>query len=72
VLSPTFRRLIFADFIRCLAPEDRSYFRRSREAAFGCTLENYCADRERWMAEVRTVIASLEQTLSEQGFIGGT
>jgi glutathione S-transferase len=72
VLSPAIRRLISADFIWCLAPEDRPYFRRSREAAFGCTLEDYCADRARWMAKLRTVIAPLEQTLSEQGFIGGT
>ena len=30
-LGPAIRRLISADFIYCLAPEDRAYFRRSRE-----------------------------------------
>jgi hypothetical protein len=70
-LSPAIRRLISADFIYCLAPEDRAYFRRSREAQFGCTLEAYCADRERWLGEFETVIGPLEQTLSEQDCLSG-
>jgi glutathione S-transferase len=71
VLSPAIRRLISADFIYVLAPEDRPYFRRSREAQFGMTLEAYCASRERWMAEFELVIAPLAQTLSEQDYICG-
>lgn len=71
VLAPAIRRLIAADFIYCLAPEDRGYYRRSREAQFGCTLEAYCADRERWLAEFATIIAPLEQTLSEQWYFAG-
>jgi glutathione S-transferase len=70
-LSPAIRRLISADFIDCLAPEDRAYFRRSREAQFGCTLEAYCADRERWLGEFEAVVAPLEQTLSEQAYVSG-
>jgi glutathione S-transferase len=70
-LSPAIRRLISADFIYCLAPEDRAYFRRSREAQFGCTLEAYCAGRDRWLTELETVIGPLEQTLSEQDYISG-
>jgi glutathione S-transferase len=46
-LGTAVRRLIAADFVFCLDPEDRAYYRRSREAAFGCTLEEYCADRRR-------------------------
>ncbi len=70
-LGPAIRRLIAADFIRCLAPEDQPYFRRSREAQFGCTLEEYCADRARWLSEFETVIAPLEQTLADQAYICG-
>jgi glutathione S-transferase len=44
-LGVAVRRLIAADFVFCLDAEDRAYYRRSREAAFGCTLEEYCADR---------------------------
>jgi glutathione S-transferase len=70
-LSPVIRRLISADFIYCLAAEDRAYFRRSREAQFGCTLEEYCADRNRWLGELETVVAPLELTLSEQSYVAG-
>jgi glutathione S-transferase len=71
VIAAAVRRLIAADFIYCLAPEDRAYYRRSREAQFGCTLEAYCADRERWLAEFTATIAPLEQTLSEQAYLAG-
>jgi glutathione S-transferase len=71
VLGPAIRRLISSDFIYCLAPEDRPYFRRSREAQFGCTLEAYCANREHWLAEFETTIAPLEHTLSEQAWLAG-
>ncbi len=70
-LGAAIRRLIAADFIYCLAPEDRAYYRRSREAQFGCTLEAYCADRDRWLAEFAATIAPLEQTLSEQPYLAG-
>lgn len=71
VLAPAVRRLISADFIRCLAPEDHDYFRRSREAAFGCTLEEYCADRPRWVGEFAAVVDPLERTLAEQPYFSG-
>jgi glutathione S-transferase len=72
ILASAIRRLIAADFVYCLAPEDRAYYRQSREAQFGCTLEEYCAHRERWLGEFETTIAPLEQTLAEQPYIAGT
>jgi glutathione S-transferase len=71
VLGTAIRRLIAADFILCLDPGDRDYYCSSREAAFGCALEEYCADRPRWFAEFATVTAPLERTLSEQSYFGG-
>lgn len=71
VLGTAIRRLIAADFILCLDAGDRAYYRQSREAAFGCILEEYCADRPRWTAEFASVIAPLERTLSEQPYFGG-
>jgi glutathione S-transferase len=70
-LGAAIRRLIAADFITCLDPGDRAYYRSSREAAFGCTLEEHCADRPRWLAEFATVIAPLERTLAEQAYLTG-
>ena len=72
VLGTAVRRLIAADFILCLAPEDREYYRRSREAAFGCTLEEYCSDRSRWLEHFAAVTAPLERTLGEQPYFAGT
>ena len=70
-LGTAVRRLIAADFILCLDAGDRDYYRSSREAAFGCTLEAYCADRPRWLAEFAAVTAPLERTLSEQPYVTG-
>ena len=70
-LGAAIRRLIAADFILCLDPGDRAYYRSSREAAFGSTLEEYCADRPRWLAEFAAVIAPLERTLAEQAYFTG-
>jgi len=70
-LGTAVRRLIAADFVLCLDADDRAYYRRSREAAFGCTLEEYCADRPRWLAEFAAVTAPLEKTLAEQPYIAG-
>jgi glutathione S-transferase len=72
MLGAAIRRLIAADFILCLDPGDRAYYRSSREAAFGSTLEEYCADRPRWLAEFAAVIAPLERTLAEQTYLTGT
>ena len=71
-LGTAIRRLIAAEFILCLDAGDRAYYRSSREAAFGCSLEEYCADRPRWLAEFAAVTAPLERTLSEQPYLGGT
>jgi glutathione S-transferase len=70
-LGVAIRRLIAADFIRCLDPGDRDYYRRSREAAFGCTLADYCADRPRWLEHFAAVTAPLEQTLAGQPYVTG-
>jgi glutathione S-transferase len=70
-LGTAIRRLIAAEFILCLDAGDRAYYRSSREAVFGCSLEEYCADRPRWRAEFASVTAPLERTLSEQPYLGG-
>ena len=70
-LGTAIRRLIAADFIVCLDPGDRAYYRSSREAAFGCTLEAYCADRPRWLAEFATTVAPLDRTLAVQPYVCG-
>jgi glutathione S-transferase len=72
VLGSALRRQIYADFIWCIAPEDRAYFRRSREAMLGATLEEYSADRDQWLPAFIDACAPLERTLSEQPYLAGT
>jgi glutathione S-transferase len=70
-LNPPMRHLIYADFVWCLDEGDRDYFRTSRELDLGCTLEEACADRPRWLAALTGVLTSLERMLDEQPYIGG-
>jgi glutathione S-transferase len=72
VLARAMRPLVYADFIRCIDTGDRAYFRSSREAQLGMTLEQYSADRAAALAELHAACAVLERTLSEQPFLGGT
>jgi glutathione S-transferase len=71
VLGRAMRRQIYVDFIWCIDPGDRAYFRRSREAQLGMTLEQYCADRDAALADFIEACAPLERTLSEQKFVAG-
>jgi glutathione S-transferase len=70
-LNPLIRRLISADFIACLAPEDRPYFRSSREAAFGKTLEAAYAERPDVLPQFEAACLPLERQLGEQDFLSG-
>jgi glutathione S-transferase len=71
VLGRAMRRQIYVDFIRCIDPGDRAYFRRSRETQLGMTLEQYCADRDAALPDLLEACAPLERTLSEQPFLAG-
>jgi glutathione S-transferase len=71
VLAPIVRRLIYSDFIWCLAPGDRDYFRSSREKVLGQTLEAAGADRPRWQADFDAACVPLERHLSDSRFIAG-
>jgi glutathione S-transferase len=71
VLMPIIRRLISADFLEVLVPEDRPYFRASREAAFGQTLEAAAAARPELLAQLEVAWLPVERLLGEQEFIAG-
>lgn len=71
VLGRLMRCQIYADFIWCIDPLDRAYFRRSRESQLGMTLEAYCAERNQALPGFLEACAPLERTLSEQAFLAG-
>jgi glutathione S-transferase len=70
-LGPAMRRQIYADFIWCIDPGDRAYFRQSRESQLGTTLEAYSADRDAFLPALLEACAPLQRTLSEQNFLAG-
>jgi glutathione S-transferase len=71
VLHPGIGRLIMLDLFEHIDPKDRSYFRSSREARFGMTLEAFCADREAKLAAFRQSLTPLRATLQGQPYLGG-
>ena len=71
VLHPAIARFVALDIWNHLDPRDRDYFRRSREARFGMTLEAYCAGRETRLESFRQSLEPLRQTLAAQPFLGG-
>jgi len=64
-------RMIVRDILDRLDPEDREYFRASRERRLGKTLEEIQADREQRVEEFRTNLSPLRATLRAQPFLGG-
>jgi glutathione S-transferase len=71
VLQPGIARLIVADIVQILRPEDQRYFRRSRERAFGRSLEEVVADREQAVADWRTCLTPVRLVLKRQPWLGG-
>lgn len=52
-------------------PVDRPYFRESRQARFGCTLEALSADRAARLPAIREALSPLRRQLSTHPFLGG-
>lgn len=64
--------LIIADIHGQLPPEDQAYFRQSREARFGRTLEEIAAARDTQVESFRKSLDPIRLTLRTQPFLGGS
>lgn len=71
VLFPQILRQIAADLVLQLHPMDVEYFRRTREARLGMTLEAYSADREAQLPALHASLQPLRATVAGQAYIGG-
>jgi glutathione S-transferase len=71
VLQPGISRFVMLDVYNHLDSRDREYFRTSREARIGTSLEAYSADRDSRLAAFRQSLEPLRQTLAAQPFLGG-
>jgi glutathione S-transferase len=72
VMNPALFRMVGADIAAHVAEQDLDYFRRSREARIGTTLERYCADAQQRVPEFQASLAPLRRTLGKQDFLSGT
>jgi glutathione S-transferase len=64
--------MVVHDIYRHAAPQDRDYFRKSREERFGVTLEAFVKDRETRLPAFRASLDPLRRTLERQDFVSGT
>lgn len=71
VVFPGVTRQVVADLVSNLHPMDVEYFRKSREARFGMTLEAFCADRDERLPVFRASLEPLRLTVAAQPFLGG-
>jgi glutathione S-transferase len=71
VLHPLVARCVVKDIHDVIAPEDQAYFRASREARFGVTLEAFVAGREQHVLALRQALNPLRFTLGKQEWLGG-
>jgi glutathione S-transferase len=72
VLHLLILRLIILDVLAHQRPEDTAYFRRSREARFGMSLEAWAAEPEARLAEFRQGLLPVRNTLRTQPWLGGS
>ena len=63
--------LIVADIPSHLKPVDAAYFRRTREARFGKSLEEVMAGRDKSVENFRRALDPMRLTLKTQGYLGG-
>jgi glutathione S-transferase len=71
VLQVGLVRLVVLDIWKHIGPADQAYFRRSREARFGATLEDVVKDREARLPAFRASLDPLRRTVERQDFVCG-
>ena len=71
ILLPAVSPLILVDIPQLLDEGDRDYFRQSREARFGVTLEALCQNREERVVAFRQSLLPLRRTLAHHDFLDG-
>ncbi len=70
-IHPLVARLIMLDVYRHLHERDRPYFRHSREARFGMSLEVFCSQSESALAALRQSLGPARETLRRQRYLCG-
>jgi glutathione S-transferase len=64
-------RIILPDLFACLHEKDKAYFRETREARFGATLEQYALPPKEGFSLLRDALSPLRSTLQRQPYLAG-
>jgi glutathione S-transferase len=70
-LHPAIVKVVLPDIFALLDPKDQPYFRRTREAFQGMTIEAIAARRAEYLAILQAALAPLRATLKGQMFLAG-
>ena len=71
VFAPIAFKAVILDIYNVIDEGDRPYFRQSREARVGKTLEAFAIDEDEARAQMRPALAPLRALLQEQPFVNG-
>ncbi len=71
VFSPIAFKAVILDLYAAIDESDRDYFRQSREARVGKTLEAFAIGEDEARAQMRPALSPLRALLQEQPFING-
>jgi glutathione S-transferase len=71
VLQASLVRILVPDIYNMIDPKDQAYFRESREARLGATVEALAAARGEHMPAFLAALQTLRVTLKGQKFLGG-
>ena len=69
-INPALFRIIAMDLFAAVHPDDRSYFRETREARFCCTLEEF-HQPEQGKQQLKQALAPVRDLLRESAFLDG-
>lgn len=69
-VNPALFRIIAMDLFAAVDPDDRDYFRKTREARFGCTLEEF-HQPEQGKQQLKQALAPVRDLLRESSFLDG-
>jgi glutathione S-transferase len=70
-IAPIAFKAVILDIFAAVDARDRDYFRQSREARFGKTLEAFATSEEEAAAQMRIALAPLRALIAEQPFVNG-
>jgi len=71
VMFPAIGPIALMDVYNSLHEKDRDYFRKSREARFGMTLEAFTANPEQRVDALHKALDPIRKTLETQPYLGG-